>query len=341
MKNFITFILLLALVFSLCACGNTVNKIESTPEPTIEPTPEPTPTPVPPLQVDGEGNFEFLGQTFNVNNEYWNLSHVEMTLADVSTVKEMMFFMPNLKGLDMDSCGKGDDFDIAMADIRDSYPNVSVVWRIWFGEGGTYTVRTDVEKILASLVGNCRSSNCKSLKYCTKVKYLDLGHNNDMDDISFVKYMPDLQIAILAMGVWTDASPLANCKKLEYAELQTTGLSDLTPLSGLTNLKHLNICYNMGIWDITPLYNLTNLERLWIGKLDPVPQEQIDELKSRIPGCTVNNTTVDPTGGDWRYVFNAETGTNDYDPYYAYVREVFNYSSSPACYSLPQNDPLY
>lgn len=45
----------------------------------------------------------------------------------------------------MDSCGVSDE---EMAAIRDDFPDVNVVWRIWFGTG--YSVRTDVEKILAS-----------------------------------------------------------------------------------------------------------------------------------------------------------------------------------------------
>ena len=32
--------------------------------------------------------------------------------------------------------------------------------------------------------------------------------------------MPDLEMVVLAMGDWFDASPLENCTKLRYAELQ-------------------------------------------------------------------------------------------------------------------------
>ena len=46
---------------------------------------------------------------------------------------------------DRDYCGVSNE---AMAQIRDENPNVEVVWRIWFGEN--YSVRTDVERILAS-----------------------------------------------------------------------------------------------------------------------------------------------------------------------------------------------
>ena len=88
---------------------------------------------------------------------------------------------------------------------------------------------------------------------------------------------------MLAMGGFSDLSPLADCPKLEYLEIQTGAVSDLRPLSGLKNLRHLNICYNFALTDITPLYGLTELERLWIGCVDPVPREQIEEMQRRAP----------------------------------------------------------
>ena len=91
-------------------------------------------------------------------------------------------------------------------------------------------------------------ASAASLKYCTDVKYLDLGHNEILTDISFVRGMPDLEVAIFAINNISDAGPLADCTKLEYLEINSTNITDLTPLSNLTGLHHLNIgrCVNNG-----------------------------------------------------------------------------------------------
>ena len=63
----------------------------------------------------------------------------------------------------------------------------------------------------------------------------------DRDDISFVAYMPKLEVAILAMDNWSDATPLASCTELEYLEMQTTLCTD--PVS----YTHLDVYKRQGI----------------------------------------------------------------------------------------------
>ena len=194
-----------------------------------------------PTQAQVKYSFTLYGKEYSTEDTTINLSHIPVDDGGAA-VKQAMAYMPNLSNLDMDSCGVSDE---DMAAIRDAYPDVKVVWRIWFGDA--YSVRTDVEKILASKPshgGMLTRDNTQSLTYCTDVKYLDVGHNDALDDISFVAYMPKLEVAILAMDNWSDATPLASCHNLEYLERQTTLCTDLSPLSGLTNLRHLNVAYN-------------------------------------------------------------------------------------------------
>lgn len=270
-----------------------------------------------------------------------NLSHIPVD-DNGAAVMQAMAHMPNLTYLDMDSCGVD---NYSMAAIRDAFPNVKVVWRVWFGEWGVYSVRTDVERILASspsVAGEIYPGNCESLQFCTEVKYLDLGHNTNMTDISFVSCMPKLEVAVLAMANWTDASPLASCKNLEYLEMQTTQCLDLSPLAELKNLKHLNIAYIPDLNDISPLYGLTQLERLWIGCNNYVPAEQVAEMQAAAPNCEINvEVYVDPTGGRWRYVdYNELAYIFILHPRYIELREQFgNYESN--AFSYYWNDPLY
>ena len=88
------------------------------------------------------------------------------------------------------------------------------------------------------MLGN---SDVAVFKYFTKMKYLDLGHNELITDLSFARYMPDLEVLIIAMNPLGDLSPLADCPKLEYLELFYSMTDDLSPLAGLKNLKHLNV----------------------------------------------------------------------------------------------------
>ena len=197
-------------------------------------------------------------------------------------------------------------------------------------------MRTNVERILASMpgkAGELTTESTRSLKYCTKVKYMDLGHNNFLDTIDFVSYMPDLEVLIVGMTFVEDFYPLENCPKLEYLEAMTSRLHDLRPLANLKNLKHLNICYNFAITDITPLYGLTQLERLWIGKYDPVPPEQIEKIKELLPNCVVNSTVGDPTNGGWRVDEEPnEFGVSQQAARYTLLREQFGYHEEDFSY---------
>ena len=283
-----------------------------------------------------------MNYSFNLYGNNYSLADSEMNLRFIpiddegALVKKVTACMPNLSYLDMDSCGVS---DAAMAEIRDALPDTEVVWRIWFGTG--YTARTNTERLLASNPGRggeLTPENTESLKYCTKVKYLDLGHNNFLTDISFVAYMPDLEVAVLAMDGWSDCSPLANCPKLDYLELQSSSLNDLRPLTALKNVKHLNIGYCFALYDISPLFEMPALERLWIGCLTPVPPEQVEQFQALFPDCKVNTTTLDPTEEGWRYVGSTPTGVMLLDPRYQLLRDQLRYDLGVSAYAYVGNE---
>ena len=288
--------------------------------------------------------FTAFDRQLNTSDTELNLSHVTMD-DNGARVREILPIMNQLQTLDMDTCGVDDEH---MAAIRDDYPNVEVIWRVWFGDD--YSVRTNTEKILASKPsagGNLTVENSESLKYCTSVRYLDVGHNQILQDISFLRYMPDLEVCIIAMVYFDDLSPISGCTKLEYLETQSNGegLTDLSPLSGLINLEHLNIGNLPGVTDITPLYGLTNLKRLWITASTPVPEEQVSEMQSRVPDCEINTTSPDPTEEGWRFIGSYKD--DDEVPHwvkcerYFELCEQFGYETLTGGYSLSRNDPYY
>ena len=238
--------------------------------------------------------------------------------------------------LDMDSTGVSDE---ALAAIRDLFPQTRVVWRVWFGT--YYSVRTDAERILASKpsVGGM-ITDPTPLMYCTEVKYLDLGHNEDMPNIDFAMYMPRLEVLIIAMTGVTDLTPLKNCSRLEYLELNSCpGVHDLSPLEGHTALRHLNIACCPMIGDISPLYGITQLERLWIGNETPIPAQQVAKMQAAAPGCKIDTTTSDPHGNAWRFsAYDPEIPKYYWVPRHELLREQMGYNYQE--YSFYWLDPL-
>ena len=252
-----------------------------------------------------------------------DFNHIGMD-DEGAEVRELLTYLPNVKKLDMDYCNVSNE---AMASIRDDYPDIDVVWRVWFST--VYSVRTDVTKILASAFGRVMLTpeTAYALRYCTKVKYLDIGHNETLGDCSFVSYMPDLEVLIIALTGMKDITPLADCPHLEFLEIFSNDIRDLTPLKDLKELKHLNICWNTWLTDLSPVYELTQLERLWVGCKTRIPKAQIDHFRELAPDCDVNDAVSDPHT-DWR------EGTERYE----LLKKQLGY---PMGYQFYEWDPLY
>ena len=266
-------------------------------------------------------------------------------------VLEIAECMPKLKTLLMDTCAVGNE---DMEKIRDALPETEVVWRINFG--GAYTARTNETRILASspsVGGALGNSDVAVFKYFTKMKYLDIGHNEQITDLSFARYMPDLEVLIIAMNPLGDLSPLADCPKLEYLELFYSMTDDLSPLAGLKNLKHLNVGHCPKLTDISPIYDL-ELERFYLGTFAscPVPPEQVDHYRELHPDCEVDNESWESSEGAWRRAFLEGEKLEWYKkqpyyseerahfaPRYALLRDQMGYDG--LLYSTKWNDPTW
>lgn len=289
-------------------------------------------------ELRADYSFTLYGKQVNSRDSEIDLRRVPVDDKG-KAVRDALGIMRDCTYLDMDSCGVENE---DMADIRDAFPDVKVVWRVSFGEN--YSVRTDVEKILASkpsVGGMLFDKDVSVLRYCTDVKYLDLGHNVYINDIDFLRYMTKLEVLVIAMEDLDDISALKDLINLEYLEIQTNeDISDLSPLAGLVNLHHLNIAYLPNVHDMTPVYNLTNLERLMIGCVTPIPEEQVEEFRRLVPNCDVDTESLDPTSGTWRYIgYNDEIWAAILHPRYELLCQQFGYPQED--YSFYWNDPLY
>ena len=280
--------------------------------------------------------FRFCGQDFTTADEEMDLSSCTMT-DNGAEIREILPLMKKCKYVDMDSCGVPSE---TMAEIRDDYPEMDVVWRIWFALGN-FTVRTDIERLwCANFYSFMSHDYVTELKYCTKLKQLDLGHNLELHDWSFLKYMPDLEVLILTASGWEDLEMISNCTKLEYLEAipMSHVYVDLKPLEKLTNLEHLNIC-GMGEtdgWEV--LLNMKKLKRLWIGRWTAAffPDGAIEQLREALPSTEINVTEWSGATGSWRQNPNGSVPER-----YRQLSEEFDYDHWPKHAPYAQNDPKY
>ena len=255
-------------------------------------------------------NFELFG--LRVSSEDTEILYDREEIGDegLETVRKAL---PLLS-----SCGRFvlKDCDIAyelLDQLRSDFPERNIVWCVHFS---VQHLLTDDEMLWSTYVTD---ENADTLRYCTGLRYLDVGHTNTLTNFNFISYLSNLEVLILAKTGIADLSPLANCPKLEYLELISTPASDLSPLSGLTNLKHLNISNMKNMTDISPLYGLTGLERLRLVR-DQVPEEQKETIQELLPNCDCMFEGADPTENGWRY---DEQGNAV--PRYALLREQFGY----------------
>ena len=302
------------------------------------------------------------GVDFDLSDEGLDLNHIRMD-DQGEAIRQILPCMRACTWLDMDSCGVDNEH---MAQIRDENPNVEVIWRVNFGSN--YSVRTNVTKILASMPskgGALYDSVGEQLQYCTKVRYLDLGHNDGITDFSFIRNMPDLEVVIISMTGISDLSPFTACHNLLYMEAGNTRIGDLSPLAECKTLKHLNIGTNANIRDITPLYDL-DLKRLWIGSYTPVPADQVAEMQERHPACIINTTAPsglerDANGAvlnegfilgwknyqnylteDWA-IYAATHAFPSQRPigWFKVIFKCFEYNKATGAYAFSWNDPLF
>jgi len=86
------------------------------------------------------------------------------------------------------------------------------------------------------------------------------------EEIIPLRYMTNLtELHIPQSSNISDLTPISGLVNLRVLYLVGNNISDLTPISGLTNLRELWLIEN-NIRDLTPLMPLTNLTRLYLGR---------------------------------------------------------------------------
>lgn len=271
--------------------------------------------------------FQLFGQTISTTDQAVHYKNLNLTPDCEGELRAALAIMSGCDAFILERCGLSSEF---LASVREDFTNTELVWRVDFGTDNRYSFLTNAETIRA--VYNVTDTTCSELKYCRKAKYIDMGHNETLTDVSFIGYMPDLEILILSGCAASDLSGFGNCKKLEFLELANCGkLEDLSPLAGCEGLKNLNICYTK-VKSLLPLDGLP-LEQLFC-KQTRVPADEQKVFKEIHENCVATFYGKEAYAGPgWRYTDYGFT----YTEIYKKVREVFNYDAADKIIRASEN----
>ncbi len=268
-------------------------------------------------------SFKLYGKTVSTTDEKIEFVKVSIGNSGESTIREALDILKGCRYFLLDNCGLSNE---VLAGIRDDYTRTKLVWRV-FQTNKSRSWLTDTEVLRA--VYGVNDNNSGVFKYCTDVKYLDFGHNTEMVDISFLGYMPNLEIAILSGAPIKDLSPLANCKKLVFLEIAWCGhVSDISALAQCDSLRNVNLAHTR-VKDLSPLYGL-NMEMLSFvnsGNRAGFTEAHWQEIQAKLPGCWITfnplfDNNANPYGTGWRY-----KTSGGYTEIYRKVRDVFDYDA--------------
>lgn len=257
--------------------------------------------------------FTLFGKTLSTTDETVEYKKHSIGNEGEAQLREALAVMDSCKRFLLEDCGIDNE---VLAQLREDFRGqTKVVWRIWFGK---YTALTDQETIRA--VYNVFDNTCHDLRYCEDVKYMDIGHNDTLTDLSFIGYMPNIEVLIASGCAATELPGFENCKKLTWLELANCyKLKDISSLEGCESLRFLNLSYTK-VTNYMPLDGLP-LERFCCLSAKASVDEQ-NTFLSIHPDCLTRFYGSQPYGYGWRYDDDGRT-FNEY--YKNVVRVAFNY----------------
>ena len=224
----------------------------------------------------------------------------------------------------LDNCGLDNE---VLAQLREDFRDTTkVIWRVFFGVGNKYSTLTDDDTIRA--VYNVTDDTCGPMKYLEDVKYMDIGHNDKLSDLSFVAHMPKLEVLIASESGVKTLDGFDNCKNLTWLELAYCySLENIDALAGCDGLKFLNISYSK-VKSLMSLDGL-KLERFVYLKPKASTEEQntFISIHPKSECITVFYGYSMPYSYGWRYNDNGKTM---FWYYKDVIREVFEYDKADA-----------
>jgi hypothetical protein len=267
--------------------------------------------------------FNLYGVTISTEDEEVILKNIKP--ADYSTVESdiraALDVMVNCKRFVLDNNGMWDKLwrnitNEALAKIREDYRGkTEFVWRVFFGENGSSLTDAQVLRAVYGLVDD----NSAALQYLDKVQFMDIGHNEYLDEAEFIRGMKALEVVIISGSPIKSLEPFAECKNLKFLELSNcTYITDVTPLAECKELEMLNISFT-GITDLAPIkdLNLTHLTAVQ----NKLGAGTVNDYAAAHPECWIVTEGSQPYGVGWRYDKDNQTKL----PWYEKLANAFKY----------------
>ena len=233
--------------------------------------------------------YEIDGQTVSSEAE-------SLVLSSTEGLEDALRYLPELKQLDLLQCTVSTEQMDVFSTLR---PDVDFLWLVSFGN---WQVRSDISCFSTLRTGSEHSHRYTSeelyplLRYCRKLRALDLGHN-DLSDISLIGEMPQLQVLILADNPnLKDISPLGKLKELHYLELFLCWeIEDFSCLYELEKMQDLNLSYCRKLSDISFIDNMPDFRMGWFRDTS-VSREQVDYYDELLENADfLAGSPVDPS----------------------------------------------
>lgn len=236
---------------------------------------------------------DVAGQTYDGDAEELDLSGTDVTF---DTLLKVLTIMKHLKHLDASDCAATNG---ELALLKDLFPNVKLVWKIYMGK---WSLKTDVTAFSVLIMRfdytRMTSEDIEVLKYCTDLQALDIGHQAITDVSVIGDYLPNLRVLILADNSISDITPLAKLKHLHYVELFMNPVQDISPLGECKELVDINVSWTKTN-SAAGILELPLLERLWI-QHTYTPGKDIQTLRDTYPNATVMTAGEGSTDQGWR-----------------------------------------
>ena len=269
-------------------------------------------------------SFSLFGKTVSTASTEIVYKNQDIGNDGEEELRRALPILGNCQRFVLDNCGFDNE---VLAKVREDFRDTTkVIWRVYFGTNGRYNTLTDDDTIRA--VYNVTDDTCGPMKYLEDVKYMDIGHNEYLTDLSFVSYMPELEVLIASESGVKELTGFDNCKKLTWLELAYCyKLENIDALAGCDGLKYLNLSYSK-VKSLVPLDGL-RLERFVYLK----PKVSTDEqntflaIHPKSECITVFYGYSMPYSYGWRYNDNGKTM---FWYYKDVIREVFNYDQADA-----------
>ncbi len=268
--------------------------------------------------------FQLFGKTISTADKEIIYKNQKIGNSGEEELRKALTILDACDRFVLDNCGFDSE---VLAKVRDDFRDqVKVIWRVYFGTNGRYNTLTDDDTIRA--VYNITDDTCGPMKYLEDVKYMDIGHNEHLSDLSFVSYMPELEVLIASESGVKDLTGFDNCKKLTWLELAYCyKLENIDALAGCDGLKYLNLSYSK-VKSLAPLDGLPLERFVYLSpKASTAEQNTFISIHPKSECITVFYGYSMPYSYGWRYNDNGKTM---FWYYKDVIREVFNYDQADA-----------